>query len=71
MDSIQKVNKICKAVKALNEEDFTAIAEMAKEQQGYIHPLKMATASKHNKIGEHNSRVLEALKNLKNVIENI
>lgn len=70
MDSIQKVNKICKAVKNLTEEDFKAVLDMAKEQTEYIHPLKMATASRLNDIGDHNFKVVEALQNLKTVIEN-
>lgn len=69
MDSIQKVNKVCKAVKNLTEEDFKAVLDMAKEQTEYIHPLKMATASKLNDTGNHNFRVIEALQNLKTVIE--
>lgn len=69
MGSIQKVNKVCKAVKNLTEEDFKAVLNMAKEQTEYIHPLKMATASKLNDTGDHNFRVIEALQNLKTVIE--
>jgi hypothetical protein len=69
MDSIQKVNKVCKAVKNLTEEDFKAVLDMAKEQTEYIHPLKMATASKLNDTGDHNFKVIEALQNLKTVIE--
>jgi hypothetical protein len=42
---------------------------MAKEQTEYIHPLKMATASKLNDTGDHNFKVIEALQNLKTVIE--
>jgi hypothetical protein len=69
MDSIQKVNKVCKAVKNLTEEDFKAVLDMAKEQTEYIHPLKMATASRLNDTGTHNFKVVEALQNLKAVIE--
>ena len=69
MDSIKKVNKVCKAVKNLTEEDFKAVFDMAKEQIEYTNPLKMATASKLNDTGEHNFKVIEALRNLKIVIE--
>lgn len=69
MDSIQKVNKVCRAVKNITEEDFKVVLDMAKEQTEYIHPLKMATASKLNDTGDHNLRVIEALQNLKAVIE--
>lgn len=70
MNSIEKVNKVCKAVKNLTEKDFKAVLNMAKEQSEYTHPLKMATASKLNDIGKYNFKVIEALKNLKTIIEN-
>lgn len=69
MDSIQKVNKVCKTVKNLTEDDFKAVLNMAKEQSEYVHPLKMATASKLNDTGNYNLKVIEALQNLKTVIE--
>jgi hypothetical protein len=69
MNSIQKVNKICKAVKNLTDEDFKAVLKMAKEQTEFIHPLKMATASKLNDTGNHNFKVIKALQNLKIVLD--
>lgn len=69
MNSIQKVNKICKAVRNLTKEDFKAVLDMSKRQTEYIHPLKMATASRLNDVGEHNLKVIEALQNLKKVID--
>lgn len=70
MDSIKKVNKICKAIRTLTKEDFNAVLKMAKEQYGYIHPLKMATALRLNNTGDYNIKVIEALKKLKSVIDN-
>ena len=67
--SIKRVNNICKQVLKLTEEDFHAIDNMAAEQVGYIHPLKNATVSRLNKLGQHNMRVSEALKNLRKTIE--
>lgn len=69
MNSIQKVNKICKATKNLTEDDFNAVSVMAKEQSEYTHPLKNAKAAKLNELGNYNFRVIEALQNLKTVIE--
>lgn len=69
MNSIQKIDKICKTIKSLTNEDFEAVLDMAKEQSEYIHPLKMATAMRLNNTGDYNFKVIEALKNLKTVIE--
>jgi hypothetical protein len=69
MNSIQKVDKVCRAVKALTPEDFEAVLQMAKEQAEYIHPLKMATASRLQDAGNYNLKVIKALKNLKKIIE--
>ena len=70
MNSIQKINKVCKAVKNLTDEDFKAVLNMAIEQTEYVHPLKMATASKLNDTGAYNFRVIEILQNLKTEIKN-
>ena len=68
MDSIEKVNKLCKSVLKLTDEDLQAVDEMAQEQSNYIHPLKGATQKKFNELGNHNQRVLSALQNLRQVL---
>ena len=70
MNSINKINNICKSVKKLTDEDFKAVLDMAKEQSEYIHPLKSGTALRLNDLGSHNFRVIAALQHLKLVIEN-
>lgn len=68
MDSIEKVNKLCKSVLKLTEQDLQAVDEMATEQASYIHPLKGAKQAKFNDLGNHNQRVLSALQNLRQVL---
>lgn len=68
MDSIEKVNKVCKSVLKLTEQDLQAVDEMAKEQASYIHPLKLAKQAKFNELGNYNQRVLSALQNLRQVL---
>jgi len=68
MDSITKINKICKSVLALSKADFSAIDKMAQEQSTYIHPFKGETQAMFSELGNHNQRVLAALKNLHDVI---
>ncbi|AQW91317.1 hypothetical protein [Elizabethkingia anophelis] len=69
MNSIDKVNNICKSVLILTDKDFEAVSEMAREQSDYIHPLNGEKQEKFNSLGNHNQRVLMALRTLKDVIE--
>lgn len=69
MSSINKINKICSGVLSLTDSDFDAVYDMAEKQLNYIHPLKNGKAHDLNNKGEHNMRVLEALKNLRDTIE--
>lgn len=62
--SINEVNKVCKAVLRLTDEDFSEVEAMAKAQAAYSHPFKMATADRQQEHGDHNLRVLAALRNL-------
>jgi hypothetical protein len=66
---IAKVNKICKGIMHLTEEDFEAIEYLADQQMAYMHPLKMATQAKLNDLGVHNRRVAKGLRNMKAAIE--
>lgn len=68
MDSIEKVNKLCKSVLKLTEQDLQAVDTMAQDQASYTHPLKGAKQAKFNKLGNHNQRVLSALQNLRQVL---
>lgn len=68
MNSIGKVNKLCRSVLTLTDEDLDAVDKMAKEQKNYIHPLKGARQEKFNKMGTYNQRVLSALKKLREVL---
>lgn len=63
-NSINEVNKICKAVLKLHDEDFTEVESMYEAQAAYSHPLKNATTARQNQLGEYNRRVTESLKNL-------
>lgn len=69
MDSIKKVNNLCKSVLKLTDKDFANVDQMAKDQSGYMHPLKIATQGKYNDLGNHNQRVIAALRNLRDVIK--
>lgn len=68
MNSIDKVNEVCKAVLELTDEDFKAVDKMAQEQSDYIHPLKGGTQQKFNKLGNSNQKTIVALVDLHKVL---
>ena len=64
----KEINKVCRLVMRLKDEDFLEMEGVIRSQLGYSHPFKMATAKKQHELGEHNKGVLDALKNLKDLI---
>lgn len=67
-NGVKEIEKVCKAVLKLQYEDFIAMDKVAQEQIEYMHPLKMATANWQHELGEHNKRVMVALRNLHKVL---
>jgi hypothetical protein len=67
---IEKIAMICFSVAELTDSDFGEARAMAKKQASYTHPLKNSTAKKYQDLGDHNTRVLDALQNLQTVIKN-
>jgi hypothetical protein len=70
LKSINRINKICREVRLLSEEDFKAIESMINDQGGYISPLKGAKQASLNESAKYNQRVLDSLKSLQMVIKN-
>lgn len=68
-NGINEINKVCKSVMKLQDSDFEEIEKAYKNQLAYISPLKMATTSKQHMLGEHNEKVIIALKVLRDVIK--
>ena len=64
-----KIYDICIQVAQITGAEVEELREIARGQREYNHPLKMATTKKQNELGEHNDAVLDALLNLKTVIE--
>lgn len=69
LNSLAKINKICKAIKKLTSEDFSDSKKEIEEQKNYIHPLKHAKQAKINSTGDYNEKVLIKLEELKNLID--
>ena len=68
VNGVNKINSICKRVLAISEKDFLEAEEMATRQRDYIHPFRNATAKWQNELGNHNIKVLTALRELQRVI---
>lgn len=66
---IEKINKVCNAASKLQDTDFEEVEKMCEEQEHYSHPFKQATAQRQHALGDHNKKVLAALKNLRDVIK--
>lgn len=68
-NGINEICKVCEAVLTLQDSDFAEIQELYKGQKDYCHPLKNATAKRQNELGEHNEKVVQALKALLETIK--
>ena len=64
-----KINDICMSVLKLTDDDFKEVENAILSQKSYSHPLKNATVRWQHDLAEHNQRVLDAVRNLKIVIE--
>jgi len=67
-DGIKEIHKMCKAILKLQDSDFEEVEKMIEEQERYSHPLKCYSAKKLNEIGNHNSKIINMLKQLKEII---
>lgn len=64
-----KIYGILIQVTQITGAEVEELREIARGQREYNHPLMMATTKKQNDLGKHNDAVLDALLNLKTVIE--
>ena len=64
-----KILKICTDVIAITDEEIAEVRKIYENQLSYNNPLKPATSGWQRELGAHNKNVLEALLNLKKVIE--
>lgn len=66
---MKKIEKLCRDIYKLTEEDFREADEIVRGQLEYCHPLKMDTAKWQHDLGKHNAAVIAKLRELKEVIE--
>lgn len=68
-NGINELNKVCKAVLKLTDEDFSEMETIANDQLAFFSPLRMATMGRQRELGKHNLEVLAALKTLREIIK--
>lgn len=66
---MEKINKICKAVLKITDEEIQIAKEQIEKQLTYMHPLKNARAGKINKIGSNNFEILQKFKEFRQTIK--
>ena len=64
-----KILKICTDIRAITDEEIAQVRQIYEDQLSYNNPLKPATSGWQYELGVHNENVLEALLNLKKLIE--
>lgn len=64
-----KILKICTDIRAITDEEIAQVKQIYEDQLSYNNPLKPATSGWQYELGVHNKNVLEALLNLKKLIE--
>ncbi len=65
---MKNIHAICRKVAKLTDAELAEADTEAQEQRSYMHPLKMATASRTQAAGSHNQRVLAKVRELRAAI---
>ena len=64
-----KIFTICDLVRNITDEEIQECRAIANEQINWTHPFKHAFAKWQHDLGEYNHRVIDAVINLKSVID--
>ena len=64
-----KILKICTDFRAITDEEIAQVRQIYEDQLSYNNPLNPATSGWQYELGLYNKNVLEALLNLKKLIE--
>lgn len=67
-DPVNVVYKISELVRQLTDDDFKEFEETIKQQEEYYNPLKMGTVNKQRQLAEHNKKMVNCLKELKELV---
>lgn len=67
-DAINIVYKISELIRQLTDDDFKEFEDIIKQQEKYYNPLKMGTVNEQRELAEHNKKILNCLKELKELV---
>lgn len=65
---MKTILSVCRKVLTIPDKEFEEAEKLAQGQLAYHSPLKMATTAKQRALGEHNTRVLAKLRDLRDTI---
>lgn len=67
-DAVNIVYKISELIRQLTDEDFKEFEDIIQQQEAYNHPFKMGTAIRQRELAEHNKKMVNCLKELRELV---
>ena len=67
-DPVNIVYKISELIRQLTDEDFKEFEDTIKQQEAYYNPLKMGTVNRQRKLAEHNKKMVNCLRELRELV---
>ena len=64
-----RIFDVCETILDLTDEEITELRDIAEGQKHYLNPLRMATSHWQHELGEFNEKVLNAIIDLKALLE--
>lgn len=62
-------NYLCMDILSISDAEFGKAEEIVRRQREYIHPFRMATVKRLNELGEFNTKVISAMRDLRELIK--
>lgn len=67
-DPVNIVYKIAELVRELTDEDFKYFEDTIEGQESYFSPLRMGTVNRQRELAEHNKKMVNCLKQLRELV---
>lgn len=67
-DVIKVIHNISQQIMSITDDELADLQKMVDKQNDYINPLKPATSAKIQNIGEHNQKMLDLIKALRDLL---
>ncbi len=62
------IHTLCKKISRVTDAEIAGVEKIAKQQMDYIHPLRMASATKVHNTGAKNLECLKKLRELRDLL---